>query len=115
VDSAGPLVGDSVGFCGCGHLQSRFVTEQLRSVGERHPLSREMKLIVRSKVEAVISPAFITDNDTVIAFDDVGGALRLGILFQGHQYATLFARWFDELWSRIPDAYMVYSRNGVSQ
>ena len=74
-----------------------------------------MKFTTRSKVEAVISPALITDREAIIAFDDVGGALRWGILFEGPQYATLFARWFDELWSRTPDSYLVYSRSGINQ
>jgi len=92
-----------------------FGAELMRTIGERHPLNHEVKFIVRSKVEAVISAALITDREAIIAFDDVGGALRWGILFQGAQYAALFARWFDELWSRVPDSHLVYSRNGLNQ
>jgi hypothetical protein len=42
-----------------------FGIEQLRGIAERHPLNREAKPIIRSKVEAVISPALITDREVI--------------------------------------------------
>jgi hypothetical protein len=83
-----------------------FAVEYLSGLSKRNPLNRELKLIARLNVEAVTSPALITDRETIIAFDDVSGALRWGILFQGRQYAALFARWFDEFWSRVPDSHL---------
>jgi len=62
-----------------------------------YALNSEIKFIARAKVEAVLSPALITDREVISAFDDVGAALRWGILFQGRQYVTLFSRWSDEL------------------
>jgi hypothetical protein len=87
----------------------------LREVVERKVLNFELKFLVRSRDEAVLSPNLITDRDVLLTFDDANAPTRWGLLLQGRQYVTVFARWFDELWASIPDAYVVYSRNGLRQ
>jgi hypothetical protein len=92
-----------------------FFSQFLRTSAERGVMNYEAKLLVRPRVESVISPALITDRDCVLVFDDRGAALRWGLHLQGRQYVTLFAQWFDDLWATIPDGYLVYSRNGLNQ
>jgi hypothetical protein len=82
---------------------------------EQNPINVEIKMFTRSKVESGLSPQTITDREVMLAFDDANAALRWGVLFEGRQYAGLFARWFDDLWASIPDAYLVYSRSGLNQ
>jgi hypothetical protein len=82
---------------------------------ELNPINVEIKMFTRAKVESGLSPQTITDREVVLAFDDANAALRWGLLFEGRQYAGLFARWFDDLWASIPDANLVYSRNGLNQ
>jgi hypothetical protein len=79
------------------------------------PLNVELKIRVRSRIEAMLSPAVMTDRDVVMIFDDAAAGLRWGVWFQGAQYLVLFERWFDDLWATIPDSYLLYSRNGFNQ
>jgi hypothetical protein len=78
------------------------------------PLNNETKLVVRSRVEAVLSPSLVTDREVLLTFDDINSPARWGLLLQGPQYVAVFARWFDELWASIPDTYLVYSRSGTN-
>jgi hypothetical protein len=79
------------------------------------PTNVELKILVRPRIEAMLSPAVMTDRDALMIFDDATAGLRWGVWFQGPQYLTLFERWFDDLWATIPDRYLIYSRNGFSQ
>ena len=62
----------------------------------------------------MLSPGLITDRDVVMMFDDSTASLRWGIWFQGPEYLAFFERWFDDLWSSIPDSYLLYSGNGIN-
>jgi hypothetical protein len=42
-------------------------------------------------------------------------SFRWGIALEGRQYASLFARWFEDRWSAIPDSYLIYSRTGLNE
>jgi hypothetical protein len=75
----------------------------------------EMKILVRSRIEAMLSPAVLTDRDALMIFDDPTAGLRWGVRFQTPQYLMLFQRWFDDLWASIPDGYLIYSRNGFNE
>jgi hypothetical protein len=79
------------------------------------PINVELKILVRPRIEAMLSPAVLTDRDALMIFDDSTDGLRWGVLFQGSQYLILFQRWFDDLWGSIPDSYLVYSRNGFNE
>jgi hypothetical protein len=63
----------------------------------------------------VVTPHLVTDRDAIIILDHDSAAYRWGFLFQGRQYVSVFARWFDELWASIPDNYLVGSRTGLNQ
>ena len=80
-----------------------------------NPLNLEVKVLVRSPAQAQLSPQTITDRDVIIALDDETAIFRWGMLFQGRQYAMLFAQWYDDLWANIPGALLVYARSGVNQ
>ncbi len=75
----------------------------------------EVKILPRMKVEAILSPQMITDRDVIMSLDDASGVYNWGVLFQGRQYAAAFSRWFDDLWSNVPDTYQLYSRAGFNQ
>jgi hypothetical protein len=79
------------------------------------PINVELKILVRPRIEAMLSPAVLTDRDALMIFDDSTDGLRWGVLFQGPQYLVLFQRWFDDLWASIPDSYLVYSRDGFNE
>jgi hypothetical protein len=79
------------------------------------PSNFEFKVLVRPKVEAVLSPGAITDREVVMTFEDVAGPFQWGFWFQGPRYRTLVERWFDDLWASIPDRYVIYSRDGFNQ
>jgi hypothetical protein len=81
------------------------------------PLNQELKVRVRirSSAEALLTPQLTTDRDAIVTLDDDNASYRWGILFQGRQYVTVFARWFDELWASIPDRYVVGSRAGLNE
>jgi hypothetical protein len=79
------------------------------------PSNVELKILVRPRIEAMSSPALMTDRDTLMVFDDAGAGLRWGVWFQSPQYLALFTRWFDDLWASIPDNYVIYSRNGFNE
>jgi hypothetical protein len=81
----------------------------------RKPANVELKILVRPRVEAMLSPAVLTDRDALMIFDDATVGLRWGVRFQGPQYLVLFQRWFDDLWASIPDSYLIYSRNGFNE
>jgi hypothetical protein len=70
---------------------------------------------VRARPEALLSPIQITDRDVFLAYDDETARYRWGLALQGRQYVSLFAQWFDNRWSSIPDSYLIYSRNGLNQ
>ena len=78
------------------------------------PSNVELKILVRSKIEAMLSPTLITDRDVMMTFDDAAAGFRWGMRFQSPQYHALFSRWFDDVWASIPDSYLIYSRNGLS-
>ena len=79
------------------------------------PSNFEAKILVRPRIEAMLSPGLITDRDVVMSFDDAAGFFHWGFWFQGLQYRALLERWFDDLWASIPDSYVIYSRNGFNQ
>ncbi len=79
------------------------------------PTNVELKILVRPRIEGMLSPAVITDREALMIFDDATAGLRWGVRFQGPQYLPLFERWFDDLWSSIPDIYLIYSRSGFNQ
>jgi hypothetical protein len=79
------------------------------------PSNFEAKILVRPRIEALLSPGLITDRDTVMSFDDANGFFHWGFWFQGPQYRALLERWFDDMWANIPDSYLIYSRNGFNQ
>jgi hypothetical protein len=74
-----------------------------------------MKILVRPRIEAMLSPAVMTDREALMIFDDATAGLRWGVSFQGPQYLVLFQRWFDDLWATIRDSYLIYSRNGYNE
>jgi hypothetical protein len=75
----------------------------------------EVKILVRARPEAMLSPAQITDRDVFVTYDNEMGRYRWGLSLQGRQYVTLCAQWFDDCWSSIPDSYLIYSRSGLNQ
>ncbi|HKV56421.1 MAG TPA: hypothetical protein VJN94_17435 [Candidatus Binataceae bacterium] len=79
------------------------------------PTNLELKVLVRPRIEAMLSPAVMTDRDALMIFDDATAGLRWGVLFQGPQYLVLFQRWFDDLWATLPDNHLIYSRNGFNE
>jgi hypothetical protein len=80
-----------------------------------NPANVELKILVRPRIESMLSPAVMTDRDVIVVFDDATAALRWGVSFQGPQYLALFQRWFDDLWASISDSYLIYSRTGLNQ
>jgi hypothetical protein len=78
-------------------------------------LNVEIKILVRLQTEALLSPNVVTDRAVFLAYSDETGPYRWGLALQGAQYATLFARWFDDRWSAIPDSHLIYSRSGLNQ
>lgn len=96
--------------------QFEFILERL--VGpwfEKKPLNLELKFMVQPRIHHSHLSPLIADRDSILTFDDENAMFRWGILFQGRQYATLFTRWFDEIWTSVSDAYLVYTRNGLNQ
>jgi len=113
-------------WCTCGRAENstewRDGAEFRRTFGADHgvqyaekPSNVDVKILVRHRVEAMLSPAAITDRDVVMMFDDAAASFQWGFWFQGQQYRALFERWFDDLWSNIPDSYLIYSRNGFKE
>jgi len=86
----------------------------LSLAGGTEALNVEIKVQLRSRAEALLSPVQITDRDVFLSYDDELSS-RWGLALQGQQYVALFARWFDDRWSAIPDSYLIYSRNGLNQ
>jgi hypothetical protein len=80
-----------------------------------NPLNLEVKIFAKLRVQSLLSPQTITDRDTALVFDDASAAFRWGLMLEGVQYASLFARWFDDLWASVPDTHLVYSRKGLDQ
>jgi hypothetical protein len=89
-----------------------FVRSNFAEVGA---LNVEVKVLVRVRPEALLSPIQITDRDAFLAYDNETGRFRWGLSLQGHQYVALCTRWFDDRWSSIPNSYLIYSRNGLNQ
>jgi hypothetical protein len=79
------------------------------------PPNVEVKVLVRPRIEAMLSPGLVTDRDVVMTFDDAAEAFRWGVWFQGPQFVALLERWFDDQWASISDSYLVYSRNGFNE
>jgi hypothetical protein len=80
-----------------------------------HVLNAESKILVRSRPEGLLSPALITDRAVLLSYDDETSPYRWGVVLEGQQYVTLFARWFDDRWAAIPERHMVFARNGLNQ
>jgi hypothetical protein len=80
-----------------------------------NPLNNEIKIISKLHAEAVLSPPLITDNEVVLTLDDANEVWNWGLLFQGRQYASFFARWFDDMWASIPDTQMICSHGKLNQ
>jgi hypothetical protein len=80
-------------------------------------LNYETKLLIRarSRSEAILTPNVVTDREAIVSLDDDRTNNRWGFLFRGSQYVAVFARWFDELWASIPDAYLIQSRSQIDQ
>ncbi len=89
--------------------------EQLRQICAAGPTNLEVKIMIRPRIDSVLSPVVITDRDVVLTFDDATSSFRWGFRFQGQQHRALLERWFDDLWANIPDAYRIYSRRGFSE
>jgi hypothetical protein len=94
---------------------NRFLQYIHASVVEASALNVEMKIIVRPRPEPLLSPIQITDRDVVLSYDDELSSNRWGLVLQGRQYATLFARWFDDRWAATPDRYQIYGRGVLNQ
>jgi hypothetical protein len=79
---------------------------------ERHQLFEPVSETV---AEAILTPNLVTDRDVVAALEDDSANNRWGVRFRSPQYVAVFARWFDELWASIPEAYLIQSRSGVDE
>jgi hypothetical protein len=87
----------------------------LAALSAGKPTNRELKVLVRAKAEATLSPTLITDRDVLMTFDDSSASDRWGIWFRGPQHRAFFERWFDDLWASILESYLLYSRNGFNE
>jgi hypothetical protein len=65
-------------------------------------VNQEAKVFLPGRVEATLSPQLITDREVILTLDDTNGVLNWGLHLQGRQYASYFARWFDDMWAPIP-------------
>jgi hypothetical protein len=92
-----------------------FLEHQVRPNLVNKPSNVEYKVLVRPRIEAMLSPGLITDRDIVSSFDSTAGFYQWAFWFQGPQYRALMERWFDDLWANIPETYVIYSRNGFNQ
>ena len=88
--------------------------ERWRRLFAGKPSNFEIRILVRPRIEALLSPGPMTDRDVVMTFDDAAGSFHWGFLFRGPQYRALLERWFDDLWANIPESYVIYSRNGFN-
>jgi hypothetical protein len=75
----------------------------------------EVKILTNLRIEAALSPLFVTDRDVLVTFDDEAEAFRWGIRFQGLHYRALVERWFDDLWASVSDRRLVYSRGRFNE
>ena len=84
---------------------------------KQRPLNLELKVRVRvgASTEGQLTPNIVTDRDVVVSLDDDKASHRCGFLFQGDQFVAVFARWFDDLWTSIPNEYLVYTRAGLNE
>jgi hypothetical protein len=84
---------------------------------KQKPLNLELKVRMRvgGSSEGQLTPNIVTDRDVVVCLDDDKASHRCGFLFHGDQFVAVFARWFDELWTSIPNEYLVYSRAGLNE
>ncbi len=89
--------------------------QQLRQICRESPTNLEVKIMIRPRIDSILSPVVITDRDVVLTFDDATSSFRWGFRFQGQQHRALLERWFDDLWANIPDTYRIYSRRGFSE
>jgi len=83
-------------------------------VSDEKVLNVTVKILVHSQAQAALSPLVIVgEREAVVSFEDPSLPYpHWGISFRGDRYASLFARWFDEIW-QSPDAFTVYSRDGA--
>lgn len=82
---------------------------------EQTILNFDLKMFACPKVSPVLSPGVVTEREAVLVFDDQTASLRWAIMFDDRPGAALLARWFDDLWSAVPDTNLIYSRNGLNQ
>lgn len=80
-----------------------------------NPVNWEVKILARSRAEAMLSPSFISDREVLLTHDDTNEVWNWGVLFQGQRYVSSFARWFDDMWGSIADTQMIYSRGRLIQ
>jgi hypothetical protein len=83
----------------------------------QNPLNVETKILIRARgrAEAVLTPNLITERDAIVTLDDDNLNNRWGFRFQSLQYVAVFARWFDELWTSIPESYLIQTRSGPDE
>ncbi len=87
--------------------------EQFLSGFSVRPSNVELKFLLRPRIEAMLSPALMTDRDAVMTFDYATGGLSVGRSLSGSSiFDAIQERWFDDLWAAIPDNYLVYSHRG---
>jgi len=92
------------------------IAESIQTIFEKSAvLNVEIKVPVKGSPERSLSPNMITDRAVFLVYSDEGGPFRWGLALHGHQYAGLFAQWFDDLWFSIPENCLVYSRSGLNQ
>lgn len=75
-----------------------------------------IKVLVKSRPEPALSPLLILgERAACLTFEEPSHpAPHWGIFLRGARYASLFARWHDEIW-HSPDAYTIYSRDGINE
>jgi hypothetical protein len=101
--------------CATTELFGRMLTWLEPLLIEPGCLNTDVKILVRSQPEALLSPATITDRDVVLVYDDELSSHRWGLVLQGRQYVSLFSRWFDDRWGAIPDRYQIFGRGVLNQ
>jgi len=88
----------------------------LAIVSDEKVLNVTVKVLIHSQAQASLSPlVIIGEREAVLSFEDPSLPYpHWGVSFHGDRYASLFARWFDEIW-QSPEAFTVYSRDGIHQ
>jgi hypothetical protein len=75
----------------------------------------EIKVLLRARAEALLSPVLITDREVVLSYDDETATYRWGMVLHGRQYVTLFAHWFDARWAAIPEIQLLWTHRGLNR